>query len=312
LALSLALCAIPAGADDLSKAEGSLDRYLMTPHPRGPSKGDPYNAQADAEVNNARQARLAVLAGLKAMPEEAVSAAERVIFDRATPQQRHEIVGMMADSIHTRECAELLHRILSDVREPNDKESAIYEELTRCEAVHGLRTMARRTDRVGGQRIERRTGLEPAVQGLVPYLVAAANDKAERVRVAALYALADSRDPLAVSELRRRLNDPSEEVRLCAACFLTEYEDASGLPEMRTALARLRKTDPAKDFRFYVDAEMLLASMERITGKGFGPIPMNPMLSSVTTQAEANSRRYQALLAAWAQWWDWQPTDLDG
>jgi len=194
----------------------------------------------------------------------------------------------------------------------NDEESKVYEELTRCEAVHGLRMMARRTDRVGGQRIVRRTDLEPAVPDLVSYSVLAANDRAERVRVAALYALADTRDPLAVSELRRRVDDPSEQVRLYAACFLTESQDASGLPEMRKALDRLCRTDPAKDFRFYGDVEMLLASMERITGKGFGPMPTNPVLSSVTTQAEASSKRYQALVKAWAQWWDWQPTDLDG
>ncbi|MBP8305131.1 MAG: HEAT repeat domain-containing protein [Phycisphaerae bacterium] len=308
----LLLYAAAAGADDLSQAQTILDRYLATPHPRGPSKGDPYNAQADAEVNGARLARLALLGELKATPDAAVSAAEEVLMKRASPVQRYEIVGALGSKIQTRACADLLHRVLQDVREPNDEDSALYEVLVRCEAVHGLRRMSRRTDRTGGQRIERSADLDPAVPGLVPYLVLAADDKAEQVRVTALYALADTRDPVAVLELRKRLDDPSDRVRLYAACFLTEVQDASGLPEMRRALARLCLADPTQDFRFYADVEMLLASMERITGKGFGPIPMNPMLSSSTTQGEANSRRYQALLRAWAQWWDWEPAALDG
>jgi len=114
----LVLYVTAAGADELSKAGAVLDRYLATPHPRGPSKGDPYDPSADAEVSNARQARLALLGELKAMPEAAVSAAEQVLMKRASLVQRYEIVGVLGSRIHTRGCADLLHRLLQDIREP--------------------------------------------------------------------------------------------------------------------------------------------------------------------------------------------------
>jgi hypothetical protein len=114
-----------------------------------------------------------------------------------------------------------------------------------------------------------------------------------------------------VAELRRRLKDPSETVRLHAACFLTEYQDASGLSEMQAALARLRQInfdqDLRLDFQDYGQAEMLLASFERITGKSFGPIPMNPILCSDTREIPKLKRGYKTLLETWAQWWAWQP-----
>ena len=309
LTLSLALFALAEGTDGGSRARSILARYLAAPHPDRPSKGDPYDPGADAEVNRAQQERLAILAELKAMPRQAVAAADRVLFKQANSKQRLEIVDALGDYIHTRECAELLHRVAQDVRQPKDEKAALYEELVRCSAVHGLRKMARCTDRSGGKRIQHRPDFKPAVSGLVPYLVAAANDKAERVRDSAVFALADTRDPAAVAELRNRLKDKSEKVRLYAACFLTEYQDASGLPEMRLALNRLREEDSRGDFKDYfghfMQLEMLLASFERITGKSFGEIPLNPALASIHDGSQIE--RYTELLDIWQAWWDWEP-----
>jgi len=272
-----------------SEAEQIITHYLKMPHPR------------DASFNEARIARLNVLAELKAMPEQAVDAIGRTLTKVENPRQRYELASMLGDHFNNEQSAALLCELLKD---PDDG--------VRWQAIHGLRMMARRTDRSGGKRIQRRPDFEPKVQGLVPYLVSAANDKAERNRVCALYALADTRDHSAVLEMRNRLKDPSEKVRLYAACFLTEYQDAAGLSEMRKALSRFRSIDvqrlaPELDWSYYNDAELLLASLERITGKSFGPIPLNPSLSSDFRRTKEIKKRYRALLDTWAEWWAWEP-----
>ncbi len=308
LMFGLTLPVQAAQETDVSKVETTFKRYLETPHPKGPSKTDAYDPVVAAKINSARQARLSILAELKAFPKEAVLAARRVLFEQASPKQRREIVGMLGDHIHTRECAELLHDVIQDVRKPKDEHGALYEELSRRSAVHGLRMMGRRTARSGGKRIRRGLDFEPKVRGLVPYMISAANDPAERVRMSALYALADSRDLAAVAELRNRLKDRSDKVRLYAACFLTEYQDAAGLSEMRKALGRLMKTEKIEledDFNHYGSIEMLLASFERITGKSFGEIPLNPTLSSISPYH--GKERYEELLDTWHAWWTWQP-----
>ena len=53
--------------------------------------------------------------------------------------------------------------------------------------------------------------------------------------------------------------------------------------------------------------QRLLASFQRITGKSFGKIPMNPILLSDTRTIAASEKRYRELLDAWAQWWAWEP-----
>ena len=305
LMFGLAFSVHAAQEKDVSKVETTFKRYLEIPHPKGPSKTDAYDPEVDAKINGARQARLSILAELKAFPKEAVLAARRVLFEQASPKQRYEIVGMLGGYIHTRDCAELLHDVIQDVR---DEHATLYEELVRSSAVHGLRMMGRRTARSGGKRIRTGPDFEPKVRGLVPYMISAANDPAERVRVSALYALADSREPAAVAELQNRLKDASEKVRLYAACFLTEYQNAAGLSEMRKALDRLRKTEKIEledDFSHYGRIEMLLASFERITGKSFGEIPLNPTLSSIS--GSRGTERYEELLDTWHTWWTWQP-----
>jgi len=293
---------------DVSKVETNINRYLETFHSKAPSKTDARNSEASAKIYKARES---ILAELKASSKETVRTARPILFEQAGPKQRREIVGMLGDHIHTRECAELLYDVIQDVRKPKDENGALYEELVRSSAVHGLRMMGRRTDRRGGKRVRRGPDFEPKVRGLVPYMITAANDKAERVRLSALYALADSRDPAAVAELRNRLKDRSEKVRLYAACFLTEYQDAAGLSEMRKALDRLKKTEitkktgPEDQDIYYGRIERLLASFERITGKSFGEIPLNPTLSSYWPPP--GKKRYAELLDIWHAWWTWEP-----
>jgi hypothetical protein len=72
-------------------------------------------------------------------------------------------------------------------------------------------------------------------------------------------------------------------------------------------MARLQKTDRGKNIGFYFEAERLPASFERITGKSFGRIPMNPLLASDTRRIPKLEKVYRDLLAAWAQWWAWEP-----
>jgi len=289
----------------VSEVEAIFSRYLGTTHPKGPSKGDAYNREVNLKIGRARLARRSILAELKAFPKESVVVARGVLFEQADPKQRYEIVGVLGQYIHTRECADLLGDVIEDVRE---LKGSRHEELVRISAVSGLRKMGRRTARGGGKRIRREPDFEPKVPGLVPYMISAADDPIEGVRLSALYALADSRDPAAVAELRNRLIDWSEKVRLRAACLLTEYQDAAGLPEMREALDRIRKTekiDREDDFNHYTRIEMLLASFERITGKSFGEIPMNPTLSSHFEPP--GKKRYKELLDTWDAWWAWQP-----
>src|SRR5438067_1236828 len=75
-------------------------------------------------------------------------------------------------------------------------------EKTRSEALQKLRLLARKVDRMGPSRLQRGEEFAPKVAGLVPHLVRAAADKAEEVRVLALFALADTLDPMAVKTLR--------------------------------------------------------------------------------------------------------------
>jgi len=269
-----------------TKTTKIIQKYLEMPHPE------------DASFNEARIARMEFLAGLEAMPNDAAGAIGRVLPEVKNPRQRAELIEALGRYSQTKESAALLCELLKDS-----------DENVRRQAIHGLRMMARRTNRTGAKRIIRGMDFAPKVEGLVPYLISAAGDKAEGNRVSALYALADTRVHSAVLELRNRLSDTSERVRFYAACFLTEYQDATGLPEMREALARFRRIEPEDNLDYYWQAEMLFASFERITGKSFGQTPMNPLLSSDTRQIQSTEERYKTLLDTWAQWWAWEPKD---
>ena len=269
------------------QAERIITEYLGMPQPEEDRLGEAY------------QARWKVLEKLKTMPDEAVPSVGRILGEVKNPRQRQELAACVADMIHTKEASVLLHDLLKDG-----------DAQVRGKAIHGLRMMARRTDRSGGKRIQRGEEFAPQVDGLTPWLIEAADDKEEQNRVSAMFALADARDSAAVAELRRRLRDPSDRVRLHAACFLTEFQDASGLPEMRAAIQRLCKQKPQGNLIHNWETEILLASLERITGKSFGEIPMLPELCSDAKKATENEQRYGELLRIWSQWWAWEPSGM--
>src|SRR5215212_2234942 len=161
-----------------------------------------------------------------------------------------------------------------------DEAQALVKQLTdpdaekRLVAIQELGHMARRVDRVVNLRCDWRDLYPPKVKGLVPHLIRAAGDEDETNRVAALFALSDASDPAGIAVIRERLKDKSERVRFNAAWLLTEFKDASGLDELKKALARFRaKPTDARPW----EAERLLDAFERITGKNFGKLPVNPM-----------------------------------
>jgi hypothetical protein len=73
----------------------------------------------------------------------------------------------------TREAAARLSELLDDP-----------DANVRSSAISSLRMMARRVDRRGGQRTQYGSVFAPKVEGLVPYLIKAASDRAEQNRVA--------------------------------------------------------------------------------------------------------------------------------
>ena len=273
-------------ADD--PAAAIIQRYLKLPWPAEDRQGE------------ARQNRLRTLDELQSTPAAAVLEISRVLPTVKDARQRAELVDELGH-IQTRESAAKMGELLDDP-----------DAQVRLAAIFSLRMMARRVDRSGGQRTQRGGEFAPKVDGLVPYLVKAANDPVEQNRVTALFALADTLDPAAIAEIRHRLTDESQEVRFQAACFLTEFQDASGLGELKKKLEQLRSSrGPSAtadgNYSRMTAAERLLASFERLTGKSFGPVPMDPMLSSDSHVAEASARRYEELLDAWAAWWAWEP-----
>ena len=89
-------------------------------------------------------------------------------------------------------------------------------------------------------------------------------------------------------------------------------KDASGIGELKEVLHRLSGHGAGEEFQFYREAEEVLLAFERITGKSFGEIPLNPTLSNDGGRAQTLAAQYHALVSAWAAWWDWAPPTKQG
>jgi len=279
---SLLLLSPLIAAEKIDSAALVIERYQQMTIP----PGNPFGKDRDD--------RLQILQQLKQTPDQSVSAIAAALPNLNDPLQRAELAEALRWFPNPQSAA-LLAKLLND---PDQK--------VRGNAIHALRMMARRVDRSGGSRTQRSGPFPPKVDGLVPHLIAAASDKTDVNRVVAAYALADTLDPAAVPQLRKLLDDEAWTVRFHAACLLTEFADASGLMVLRNALTHL--LDPAnQETSGSLHTEMLLNSMQRITGKSFGPIPMDPGLMSDTRQAAAATKQHQFLMQTWAQWWAWEP-----
>jgi hypothetical protein len=297
-------------------ADEIIAEYLKLPDPEKDTKGQ------------AHQMRWEILEELKTTPNTAIEAIRVALSKIDNQSQRRELVGAVDSYFRNEESAKLFCELLDDS-----------DDQVRQKAIHGLRMLARRTDRSGPTRrirlrtsesaaskekrfrqrllkktenkVEGKETFEPIVKGLLPYLIKAAGDSNERNRITAMYALADTRQDGAVKELRKRLKDSSAKVRFSAACFLTEYGDASGLAEMKIHLKRYEENNNTNDgfSSFPFSRGMLIASFERITGKSFGKIPMQIGLYSHKGQAAKAEKQFQYQIKAWANWWAWKPEE---
>jgi hypothetical protein len=277
LVLSAAVPAAATGSD--CTADQILDRYFSLPcddpDPMGEGRGE----------------RLAALRQLWQCPGEGVAAIAQVLPQVELRVRRLELIETLG-RLPTRESADILIPLL------DDPDGAV-----RLQALKGLRLHASRIRRSGVVNVSQEPEFSPAVDGLLPYLIEAANDEDDGFRALALWALADTREPEAADEIRRHLHDRNPGIRLRSACLLAEFGDDSGLPELRLALERLSQKDSKGAAAYYFEAEHLLVSLQRVTGVSLGAVPMNPMLASSLAVSERQIDRYDEMLQAWVDWW---------
>jgi hypothetical protein len=106
-------------------------------------------------------------------------------------------------------------------------------------------------------------------------------------------------DPLVVSAvgmLQGRLkDDASSQVRFEAACALAEFYDFSGKEELKKAIPAMHNmVGPALG--------RAVSAIEKISGKTFGPVPLDPWFSGDQTAIPALREQRQALLDKLAEW----------
>jgi hypothetical protein len=297
LAGSVMLRAQPASGES---AEELLKNYLdmgPTLQAADPLSGFPKSTRSVETERQQVRGRLDLEERLSQTP--GVVAVVRTALPAITDtRQRFDLLMLLARHVPSRETADLFTDLFKD---PN-------EDL-RSQALFGLRMLASRIDPSGRRGTQPEPAHPPKVDGLVPVLISAAKDASPQIRGSALYALADTRDPQAIAELRLMLQDAGQDIRLTAACLLTEVRDCSGVSEMKEALHRLAQQGATQDPRFYLDAENLILGFERVTGKSFGEVPLHPALYSDAAKGRAASERYHQLLNTWVQWWNWTPSN---
>jgi hypothetical protein len=282
LSLSTAVAGEAPLAGEAPSAQEILAEYLAGPCP-------------DQVMDSQRRRRMEILRPLWDRVDEGVPAVAEVLPGVDCRVHRLELVELLG-RMPSRASADLLIPYLQDP-----------DVTVRWYALIGLRLQASRILRAGVVDVPKGPEFPPQVEGLLPHLVAAAHDEDAGIRSLALYALTDSRDPVAVDELRRALDDPDRHVRFSAACLLTEFDDASGLPELRATLDRLMGSSAgAAEGKLpdrYIAAEHLIVSFERITGESLGRIPPIPLILSSLAAQEKSRLDYEALLLAWDHWW---------
>jgi hypothetical protein len=262
-----------------STAHQTLETYFSLPCP----DPDP--------LGEARLKRLQALHQLRERPDEAARAIGEVLPEVDTPLHRMELIETLG-RIPSSGSADILVPLLDDP-----------DRAVRLQALKSVRLLASRIHRAGVVNVPETPQFPPAVAGLLPHLIEAANDEDDGFRGLALWALADTREPEAREEIRRHLEDPIGSIRFSAACFLAEFGDNGGLPELRAALERLSRKDAERRAGHYFEAQHLLVSFQRITGVSMGDVPMVPSAASSFVAADRLMQRYDEMLQAWVDWW---------
>ena len=105
--------------------------------------------------------------------------------------------------------------------------------------------------------------------------------------------------------LRERLkNDGSAKVRMWAAITLSEIGDNSGLAELEKAMLAMQSGQAAEynEASLGLPLHRLIPALERATGQNFGPVPLDPALSSDSNAGPTLIAQRQSLLDTVAQW----------
>ncbi len=278
-ASSYLFCLSPSAAEPSKRsAKEILETYFTLPH---------FDRQGDERLERVR-----ILDQLKRIPEQAVHEISLVMESIDSPVQRAELAEVLGE-MPLLQSAEILISMLDD---PDTE--------FRRNIIQSLRKLSAGVDRCGNTDVAKRPKHPPEIEGLLPHLAKATEDKNSDNRKLALFALVDTRDVKAVEELKKGLTDTDRHIRFTAACLLTEYQVSLGLPELKKRLSELVKRDIKQyDFRDFSDAEHLIASFERITGRNFGKIPILPHFSSSTEGEKRSRRQYAELITKWDDWW---------
>jgi hypothetical protein len=207
-----------AGTETAPTSEAVLKAYLAMPVEAG-NQDAPYQFSG-------RRERLEILRKLSAT-SNSLAVIQSVLPSVTNAWQRAELAECFGRNIQTKESAGVLTEMLKDP-----------DENVRGAALHGIRLMACRIDRGGRSGIQAEPAHAPKVEGLVPTIISAAGDRSVKVRGSAMYALADTREPKAIEEMRKHLQDADRGVRFNAACLLTEVHDDSRSPDIAPPVSR--------------------------------------------------------------------------
>jgi hypothetical protein len=106
-----------------------------------------------------------------------------------------------------------------------------------------------------------------------------------------------------------RLDMDVENATFCGGSTSAGAADAIGrvLPEVKDSRQRIELAEALGVQVQTQKAATLLASFERIAGRSFGQIPMDPNILGNTHQMREAKKRFRARLDIWAQWWAWEP-----
>jgi HEAT repeat protein len=171
----------------------------------------------------------------------------------------------------------------------------------RRDAISRMHLLSRRIDR--DETEMKRSAFDPEVHGLLPVLIrVSSTDADEDNRIAAIAALADTRDIEAMLAIRARIGDASPAVRFHAGCFLSEFGDYSGRGEVWSELGRLDQANTKEGAEWFTRAERALSAIGRMgTGYDFGAAPPNPASLSDPADRERARTRYRELVALYTE-----------